>query len=220
MAALIERRRTGLGQHIDLAQGEALLCLDAEAVLEYTMNERTVGFMGNRSRSFAPHGIYPCSGDDQWIAISVETDDQFRALLKVLGINLEADYRKFKCPFKRLREADSLDKQLGQETQRFDRWVLTNELQMQGVPAYPVLNARGQLDDPHLQFRRACGITSPENVRIEETTFTSPWKLSRTPVTFHRPTVSIGEDNEVVLEHLLGRSASEIARLNKVGVLR
>ncbi len=208
MAALMDRRHTGLGQHIDLSQGEALLCLDAEAVIEYTMNRRVIGFTGNMLRGRAPHGIFPCAGEDQWIGISVETSDQYAALLDILEGPGSGESR-FSSPFYRFQEKERLEALIAEGTRRFDPWTLTRRLQSVGVPAYPVLNARGQLDDSHLQFRRGMGITAQPGVRTEEVTFTSPWKLTETPVALRRATPSIGADTAAVLTHILGTEMAE-----------
>src|SRR3982751_5971369 len=81
LAALEWRRRTGEGQFIDFSQMEACLHLPGPAV-----NGRVAGRHGNRDRSRAPHGAYPTAGDDRWIAIAVETDQQWRALCAVASL--------------------------------------------------------------------------------------------------------------------------------------
>ena len=80
LAALEWRRRTGEGQFIDFSQMEACLHLLAPELLDDAVNGRVAGRHGNRDRSRAPHGAYPTAGDDRWIAIAVETDEQWRAL--------------------------------------------------------------------------------------------------------------------------------------------
>ena len=68
-AALEYRERTGRGQHIDLAQGEATMQRIAEPLLDYLLNGRVASTQGNRFPGVAPHGIYAAAGDDRWIAI-------------------------------------------------------------------------------------------------------------------------------------------------------
>ena len=81
LAALEHRDRTGEGQYIDLAQGEATLQRAAEPLMDYLMNGRDAGPQGNRERGIAPHGAYPCAGEDEWIAIAARTDAHWQALL-------------------------------------------------------------------------------------------------------------------------------------------
>ena len=80
LAALEHKHQTGKGQHIDLAQAEASLHFLAPFLLDQTVNGRTQTRMGNRDMNFAPHGVYQSAGEDRWVAIGVETDDQWRAL--------------------------------------------------------------------------------------------------------------------------------------------
>lgn len=219
MTALFHRQQTGEGQHIDLAQGETLLTVDAEAVLEYTMNHRVMGFRGNRSLTMAPHGIYPCKGDDQWVAISVETEEQWQALRRTMGDPEWTKEDKFQDAHGRIKAASDLDVLLSQWTQQFEAWQATERLQASGVPAYPVLNARGQLDDPHLQYRRAEAVVAEIPMDVGEMTFTNPWKLNKTPAAIRRPTAPIGADNRLVLEDLLGKTPEEVATLGENDVL-
>jgi crotonobetainyl-CoA:carnitine CoA-transferase CaiB-like acyl-CoA transferase len=76
MAALRVRDRTGEGQFIDLAQSGAALLLTGTALPDYDANGRTFTRLGNRAYGYpsAPHGLYPCAGDDEWIAIDCDTD--------------------------------------------------------------------------------------------------------------------------------------------------
>ena len=94
LAALDHRRLTGEGQYIDFSQVEAAIHFLAPAYLDYSVNGRAMAPMGNRDLNFAPHGVYPCTGDDRWIAIVCENDAQWRALCKVMQLpELERDPR-------------------------------------------------------------------------------------------------------------------------------
>ncbi len=69
LAALDHRRRTGEGQYIDQSQIESSLHFLTPALLDYTVNDRVQDRVGNRDAQFAPHGIYPAMGEDQWVAL-------------------------------------------------------------------------------------------------------------------------------------------------------
>ena len=74
VTALLHRDRTGVGQFIDLSMQEANFTFIGDAWLEYEATGVVRGAQGNRHPLYAPHGVYPCGGEDQWIAIAAETD--------------------------------------------------------------------------------------------------------------------------------------------------
>ena len=80
LAALDHRRRTGEGQFIDQAQMESALHFLAPELLDVQVSGTSARRNGNHDPRHAPHDAYPCAGDDQWCAIAVETDEQWRAL--------------------------------------------------------------------------------------------------------------------------------------------
>src|SRR3546814_1635217 len=83
LAARRHRRRTGEGQHIDIAQTEPTIALLAPAVLDYTVNGRIANRTGNDRPGVAPHGVYPVAGADRWIAIAATDDRHWTALVEV-----------------------------------------------------------------------------------------------------------------------------------------
>jgi len=95
LAALDYRRRTGKGQFIDMAQTEVAAALIGESYLEYTMNKREPQPKGNRCPYAAPHGVYPCDGMDNWVAISVFTDEEWHKFVVAVGNPTWASDPKF-----------------------------------------------------------------------------------------------------------------------------
>ena len=94
MAALDHQRRTGQGQHIDAAQLEMALHFLTPELLDFHVNRRVATRNGNRAPDMAPHGVYPCAGDDQWCAIAVVDDIHWRALRTALGEAARAEQRQ------------------------------------------------------------------------------------------------------------------------------
>jgi crotonobetainyl-CoA:carnitine CoA-transferase CaiB-like acyl-CoA transferase len=86
--ALVERERTGEGQLVELPLIEAALQAAAEQVVEYSAYGAVLGRLGNRSPAAAPQGLYMSSTDDVWLALSVESDSQWDALVDVVGAEL------------------------------------------------------------------------------------------------------------------------------------
>src|SRR3954463_12078180 len=88
MAALGHKRRTGEGQLVDLSQYEASVQMLLPAMLDQSINGRSATRAGNSSSHAAPHNVYPClpeRGEDRWVAIAVETDEQWEALVAAIG---------------------------------------------------------------------------------------------------------------------------------------
>ncbi|HEY3109444.1 MAG TPA: CoA transferase, partial [Chloroflexota bacterium] len=85
LAALHHRRQSGDGTFIDFSMVEATLCGVPESLMEYAMNHRQPARRGNSDPAAAPHGVYPCRGDDEWVAIAVRSQAEWRRLARALG---------------------------------------------------------------------------------------------------------------------------------------
>ena len=203
-AALHHRARTGHGQLIDLAQSETFISHIGEAFLEYGMTGRVRGPRGNRHPAMAPHGCYPCLGDDKWVTIAVRDEDEWEAFCRALGMPELAADRRFATLEARLENQDELDALIGRWTASQDRYEATRHLQGYGIPAGPVLEAGGDIyDDPHLQEREYFQFVDHPDAGPH--LLSGPiWKMSGAPEPLNNPTPSLGQDNERVLGRLLG----------------
>ena len=85
LAAIHEAEDSGLGQHIDMSQIEALMCVVAEPLIDRFMNGRDAVPTGNRHPRMAPHGIFPAAGDDRWVSIAVADDEQWQRLIDLMA---------------------------------------------------------------------------------------------------------------------------------------
>jgi crotonobetainyl-CoA:carnitine CoA-transferase CaiB-like acyl-CoA transferase len=217
LAALEHRRRTGEGQYIDLAQGEASLHFLAPALLDYAINARLPTRIGNRDPTCAPHGVYPALGEDAWVAIAVTSDAEWRAFAALIDPALAADER-YRDAAGRLAAADALDARVGAWTAAQDRHACAARLQAAGVPASAVQTSADLLRDPQLasrgHFVRVAhplhGHTTVEGPRVA---------LSRTPARVAGPAPSFGADNDVVLREILGYDDARITALVAAGAL-
>src|ERR1700693_2256948 len=152
LAALDYRRRTGRGQHIDLSQYEAALHNLAPAIVDYFSSGRVAGPTGNRSERFAPHGAYRCAdldGQERWLALAAANEDEWRAMLGVLG-DPPADSR-FATMAARIENCVALDEFVGTVVRERDAEELTTALQAAGVAAYPVQNCVDVHRDDNLE---------------------------------------------------------------------
>jgi len=218
LAALHQRRRTGKGMFIEMAQREATLRLLGDGLMEYQMNGRTPPRVGDRDRMMAPHGCYRCKGEDSWIAIAVRNDEEWLALCCAMEKPELADDERFADVVSRHKNHDELDAIIEGWTQGHDHNALTHLLQEAGVPAGALLNAREIFYDPHLNDRGYFEkVTHPE--AGDMTLVGMAWKLSKTPGSIRKPAPMLGEHNHYVLGELLGISNEEIEELEKERVI-
>ncbi|MFC1532027.1 CaiB/BaiF CoA transferase family protein [Thermodesulfobacteriota bacterium] len=216
LAALRYRNRTGKGQFIDMAQVETIMPYLAEAIMDYTMNGRVQDALGNRHPYMAPHGCYRCKGEDRWVVIAVNSEEEWQALCRVMDRpDLETDER-FADILNRHSHQDELDSIIEEWTIRFEHVEVMNRLQEAGVAAGAVLDDRDAYDDPHLKDRGFFQeITHPD-----VGTHLYPglmWKASKTPNAIRTPPVRLGEHNEYVYKELLGVSDEEYEQLKREG---
>ncbi|MBW2388980.1 MAG: CoA transferase [Deltaproteobacteria bacterium] len=213
VAALTYRDRTGQGQYIDFSQQEAVMQMVGPAFMDYVMNDRVAGPLGNRHplAAAAPHGVFRCRGDDRWISIAVEDEASWKSLVAAMGNPDWADTPEFASLAARLSNIEMLHEQIDRWTAEFDDRELAARLQEAGVAAAPVLNVADLLDDPHFRARNTF-IEVDHPLGFRETIYGSYVKLSHSPVTV-RPGPVIGQDNEHVFKNILGLSDERYSEL-------
>ena len=160
----------------------------------------------------APHGCYRCKGEDTWVTIAVETDDEWFALCDLMGNPSWAKDEKFGNALGHWNAQDELDAHIEAWTSSRTPHEVMHTLQKAGVAAGAVMTTAEILDDPHLNERGYFEtVTHPEagTWRIEGPT----WKLSETPAHIRMPAPCFGEHNDYVLHELLGLSEIETRKL-------
>ena len=218
VGALLERRRTGRGQHIDISQIEAGVYSNAEMIVRYSANGEVVTRRGNHSERAAPHAFYPCRGEDRWIAIAVFADAQWEALRRAMGDPAWAREARFDTAQGRLADQDELDEKLVSWTCDQDAQELMATLQAAGVEAGVVQSYADLLEDSQLAAR---GHWVPlEHVHLGEMLFErSGFRLLGSPGGYPTPGPNLGEHTDQVLRDHLSLSPSEIEELDRAGVL-
>ncbi|GIT43233.1 MAG: hypothetical protein Ct9H300mP11_11690 [Chloroflexota bacterium] len=153
MTALRRRFRTGSGCLVDLSQREATTMLLGESIVEFSVTGRIASTMGNRHRDYAPQGVYRCSGEDMWTAISVTSEEEWQQLCKAMGEPDLADDARFVDAQSRRKNHDDLDSIISNWTETQDHYQVMHVLQKQGIAAAPVLKGGEVINDPHLESR-------------------------------------------------------------------
>jgi len=214
--ALWDRRRSGRGQYIEVAQRENLINLIGEQVVAYSMTGREPARRGNRHTSMAPHGCYPCSGDDEWLTLACEDDAQFAALCRVMGRPELAADERFADVVSRYRNQEALDAEIAAWARERPKETAA-ALQAAGVPASPVLSSPGVFEDAHLRARGFFESVAHSVAGTWEVEGPH-WRFSESPGHVRLPAPAFGEHNAYVFRELLGLSEEEVAALEAEGV--
>jgi crotonobetainyl-CoA:carnitine CoA-transferase CaiB-like acyl-CoA transferase len=222
LMAILARETTGKGTEIDVSAVEVGVNLAGPDLLDVTVNGRPTrrpGFpTGNRLEhpQAAPHGVYPCAGEDRWVAIAVFDDADWRNLVTVLG--WAADPR-FATVEGRFACQDELDARLTEWTRERTPHEVMTVLQHAGVPAGAAQNARDLAEtDPQIAHRGT--FFELDHPVIGPALFEGmPVQFSRIRQDDWRSAPLLGEDNDHVFTQILGLPADEVAELAEAGVI-
>jgi len=219
LVGLQRRDETGEGCEFDFSQQETGTAFIGEYFIAAQLDGREPGRAGNSHPRYTPHDIYPCGGDDEWIAIAARDDAEWAALARVASQGWDADPRFATAEARRTHRAD-LDAAVAEWTSTQPKLDLTRRLMDAGVPAGAVLTGPELLADPHLAARGYfADLTHPG---------TGPQRFDGAPFIANnrrghdwwQPTPMLGEHNREVLEDVLGLDAARIDQLEATGVLR
>ena len=192
LTGLFARAQTGRGQHIEAPMREVETHAIGEALLDYTLNDRVQTRQGNRHPSMAPHNVYPCRGDERWVALAVENDQQWQALLKAMGSPSWAQDPRFASAPGRHQHQEELDQHINAWTTDKEHREVMELLQGVGVPAGAVLHPDEMLEDPQLQHRGYYR----DIPGTEEKTVSVGWQYVYTPIPVISPPPEFGQHND------------------------
>jgi len=218
MTALFSRYRTGKGQYISLAQAESGAALTGEASLGYQLSGEVPPRIGNGHVRKAPHGAYPCKGDDKWVAISVGTEEQWANFREAIGKPEWADDERYLTLEGRLQHQIELDGHVADWTRGRDAYDAMRLLQKAGIAAGVVVNADELMNDEHLNQRGFFWKFNHPEAGVQ-THAGQPIRLSQTPARHYRPAPTLGQHHPYVLGELLGLSDDEITDLEETGII-
>jgi benzylsuccinate CoA-transferase BbsF subunit len=218
LGALEYRRQTGRGQYIDLSQTEAMSSLLADSLLDYSIRGQEAQPLGNISLLAAPHGVYPCRGEDRWCAIAVSSDKEWANFKRAIGNQFWANEERFATITDRLNNRTALDSLIGEWTQQHPAEEVMALLQKAGVPSGVVQNAEDLFYDPQFQARHF--FLEQEHPSLGKTLVdANPIRLSDNPVEYRRTAPLTGQDNYYVYRQLLGMTEDEVEKLRGEGVI-
>ena len=206
MAALLRRARTGQGQWIDLAMYQTGTTVVGAGLLDYTFNGRRTQRIGNRHPVWSPHGVYPCQGLDQWVAIAARDESDWQAVCQAMGRPELTTDPRFADPIDRRKHQEELDEIISAWTLTRTSYQAMNALQDAGAPAGAVLTAKQALTDPQYLDRGFFEtVHNPPEAGLRPKGYVGRgWRFSKSEAAIRGPAPRLGEANGYVLEELLG----------------
>lgn len=218
LTALALQDRTGVGSLVEVPLIEGSLNITAEPVVEHSAYGRMMERDGNRSAHCAPQGLYACDGEEQWLAVSVADDQQWRALVEVLDDPSLAADRALESLAGRRAAHDRLDAVLSEWTAVRSLDDALDALVAAGVPAARLTDPRLVHAHPHFVARGFFEDT-PHPVVGSLPLPGMPFRMSGRQRWIEAPAPTMGQHNADVLGGMLGTSDEELARLRRTGVI-
>ena len=219
LAALDHRVRTGEGQYIDLSQLEATTYALDHALVAALNGDEIAAARGNRHREAAPHGVFPCRGEDRWCAIAVMSDEQWAALCETTERRDWAEDAGLRAAAERKRREEELEAGLTAWCRERTGEEAQERLQAAGVPAHLVATMADVQHDEQLRDRGYFWNT--DHPLIGPLDYDGPaYQLGDTRAGPRESAPLLGQHNERVFRELLGYSAEGLAELVAAGVVQ
>lgn len=214
VVALMHKKKTGRGQFIDYSQQQAVSQWMGPAVMDFFMNGVNQKPMGNRTpnTTAAPHSVFRTKGEDQWISIVCQTEDEWQGLKKAMGNPAWADGAAFSTFEKRAKAWKEIEAKLGEWTIGFDKYELSHKLQDCGVAAAPATDIFDLMKDPHFNERQLFKEFEHKPQNVMAPVYGNYVKMSETEQ-FHGPAPALGESNDHVFKGVLGYSEEDYQKL-------
>jgi benzylsuccinate CoA-transferase BbsF subunit len=207
LALIVRRKRTGQGDHLDIAQMTAALAATGEAMAYDDLFGEELGSLGNSAPDGEPlYGTYPCAGEDEWVAVEASTDEAMTRLRRLLAVPDSAPAQDV---------AAALTVWCGGRS----HVAAMEELQQAGIAAGAVTTAEDRFANRHYRARGTYQETEHPVIGWE-VVYGEPWKWSKgVSSSSIKRAPMLGEANEYVVLDLLGRDRAEYEALVESGVL-
>jgi crotonobetainyl-CoA:carnitine CoA-transferase CaiB-like acyl-CoA transferase len=215
-AAIIEREKSGLGQHIDLALLDVQVACLANQSMNYLVSQDIPKRMGNAHPNIVPYQTFQT--EDGYIILTVGNDSQFADFCQVANCQTLIHDPLFATNQARVSNRDIVIERLvtiiKAKTSEF--WL--QELEIKGVPCGPINDIAQVFDNPQIKHREMLGeLSHPENGEVP--TVANPINFSRTPIVYNQAPPNLGEHTESVLMELLGYDNDLIEKLRLAQVI-
>jgi len=222
LAALEYQARTGKGQFIEAGMLEAQGAMMGPAILDYTVNGNEWDALGYREilgACYAPYGVYPCAGEDNWIIIACASDEEWRSMIDLIGKTSWAVDAKFASKAGRNENREELDRKLSLWTRKCTAKQAFRLLQEAGVAAGIPSSGEDLFHDIHLRARGHIVETDAQPWG-KITHHGLPGVPSLSAANAARSAPWIGANNDQVFGGILGLSRERIEQLKQVEAIK
>ncbi len=217
IVALLHRERTGAGQFVDVSAVECMSSMVGDALLEYGLTGQVPRPDGNAHADMAPHGCYRCLADE-WIAIAVATDTEWRQLCETLDTAALHQEPRFRTLAQRQAHRNLLDEHLAEAVLGQDATQLAARLRAAGVAATKSATSLDLVGDETLWQRGIYKLVTDWKSGSRPIVGV-PWRMSRASAAISSGAPRLGEHNAYVYCDVLGRSPDELDELIRQGVV-
>tara|TARA_Y100000310_G_scaffold228044_1_gene230296 strand:- start:4035 stop:4775 length:741 start_codon:yes stop_codon:yes gene_type:complete len=212
LVALLQRDMTGGGKSVEGSMLEAAVSYIGELVLQVSLGEDVVAY-GNRQPDMAPQGVFPCKGDDRWIALTVRDDRDWQAFKSVIQLETE----RYDLLAERMQQAEQLEAIISAWTDQQPAEQIVARLQELDIPAAVVNDTLTVLTDEQLSDRNWFNpMVHPDTGTHLYAGF--PWRFSSCELSVDRPAPRLGEHSIEILSDELSLSAEQIQDLFDEGI--
>ena len=194
LSAVIQREKTGQGQHIDLALLDVATSVTANQAMNYLTTGNVPTRIGNGHQNLAPYQVFDCK--DGHIIIATGNDAQYQRLCKLLERTEMASDKLFLTNADRLKNRTLLIENLNFETKQRTKTDLLKQCENEGIPAGPINDLSEVFDDPQVIFRRL--VRKIDNIP----TVVSPYNFSDSKMNITKSSPKLGEDTDEILDYL------------------
>ena len=216
LASLIERAKSGRGQHIDMALLDVQVAMLANLASSFFVSGEAPGRMGNAHMNIVPYHVFRAA--DEFLIVAVGNDGQFAAFCGVLGAPEWPADPRFATNPQRVRHRDLMVSMITERlaTRPARDWLA--RLEQAGVPCGPINDLEQVFEDPQVLHRRM-KVRVPHPAAGEVSLVANPIKFSATPIAHDRAPPLLGEHTDEVMREVLGLDARGIADLRAKGAI-
>lgn len=206
--ALRHRNKTGKGQWVDVGMYQLGAYLTSEYILDWMSNAFKGERVGNRHRWRSVQGVYRCSGADEWISISIGTNEEWKKLCTILNATELLNNSKYTNEISRRDQYQEIDLIIEKYTKEYDKHKLTNILQEAGIPSGAIFDSSDSNLNPHYWERGFLEkVDFPDDRKMGKRVLMGrPWKANKSDLKIHRPAPTFGDSNYDCIVNLLGYS--------------